>query len=167
MNIKTLQILLILSTLILSCKSHKEINRLAYELKCDKTIEFIFDKQSNTVQIEKVGPSIGESKIPNYELTFNQAVEELNENIKSEIKVTETIGFPTDSILKVKVKIDKIIWNFRTADAVMSTDIIFYFDNKEIKTTGTNTTYMHGTKKGNLRKSIKSGIYEFLKINCK
>ncbi|QNK77768.1 hypothetical protein H7F37_01365 [Winogradskyella sp. PAMC22761] len=161
-----MNIILISSIVMLNCKSHKEINKLASTLECTKPIEFIFDKQSNAVKIEKVGPSIGESKIPNYELTFIRAVNELNENMNTELKATQTLGFPSDSVLKVEVRIEKIIWDFRTTDAIMTTELNFKFEDKEIKTTGTNTTYVHGTKKGNLRKSLKSGIYEFLNIYC-
>jgi hypothetical protein len=166
LNIKILKILLISSLTILSCKSHKEINRLASEIKCDKSIELIFDKQSNIVKIEKVGPNIGESKIPDYERSFNKAVDELNVNMDIELKVTRAIGFPSDSIVKVKVRIERIVWEFRDTNAIMNTDLVFKLENKEIKTTGTNTTYFHGTKKGNLFKSLKSGIYKFLNIYC-
>ena len=151
---------------ITSCSSHKKINKLASNLNCNKSIAFIFDKQSNSVKIVKIGPNIGESKIPDYESTFIAAVEELQKSMNTKLSVENALGFPTDSVLRVNVKIEKIEWNFRAADAKMNTDIIFKVQDKEFPITGTNTVYWHGTKKGNLHKSLKSGIYQFLSSYC-
>lgn len=54
------------------------------------------------------------------------------------------------------------MWEFGHSNAIMPTELIFSFENQEVKTTGTNTVYVNGTKKGNLRKSIESGVYQFL-----
>jgi hypothetical protein len=152
--------------LITSCSSHKKINKLASKLSCNKSIEFIFDKQSNYVKIVKTGPNIGESKIPDYESTFIAAVAELQKSMNTKLSVENSIGFPTDSVVRVLVKIEKIEWDFRLADAIMNTDINFKVQGKEFPITGTNTVYWHGTKKGNLHKSLKSGIYQFLSSYC-
>ncbi|MEP2299662.1 MAG: hypothetical protein ABJJ39_05550 [Kangiellaceae bacterium] len=159
-------LLLLYIAFITSCSSHKKINKLASELNCNKSIEFVFDKQSNLVKIVKTGPSIGESKIPDYESTFVAAVEELQKSMNTKLNVENTFGFPTDSVVRVVVKIEKIEWNFRAADAIMNTEINFKVQNREFPITGTNTVYWHGTKKGNLHKSLKSGIYQFLSLYC-
>jgi len=152
--------------LITSCSSHKKINKLASNLDCSKSFEFIFDKESNFAKIEKTGPSIGESKIPDYESTFVAAVEELQQNTSTNLSVKNSFGFPNDNVVKVIVKIERIEWNFRTADAIMNTDLSFKVKDKEFLITGTNTVYWHGTKKGNLHKSLKNGIYQFLSAFC-
>lgn len=152
--------------LITSCSSHKKINKLASELNCNKSIEFVFDEQSNFVKIVKTGPNIGESKVPNYESTFVAAVKDLQKSTNNKLSVKNAFGFPTDSIVRVVVKIEKIQWNFRAADAIMYTDINFKAQSREYPITGTNKVYWHGTKKGNLHKSLKSGIYQFLRVYC-
>lgn len=152
--------------LIISCSSHKKINRLASELNCDKSIEFVFDEQSNFVKIVKAGPNIGESKVPDYKSTFVAAVEDLQKSMNTKLRVKNAFGLPNDSIVRVVVKIEKIEWNFRAADAIMYTDINFKVQSREFPITGTNKVYWHGTKKGNLHKSLKSGIYQFLSVYC-
>lgn len=151
---------------ITSCSSHKKINKLASNLDCSRSFEFIFDKESNYAKIEKTGPSLGESKIPDYESTFVAAIEELQQNTNTNLSVKNSFGFPNDTVIKVIVKIERIEWNFRTADAIMNTDLNFKVEDREFLITGTNTVYWHGTKKGNLHKSLKNGIYQFLSSFC-
>ena len=86
--------------------------------------------------------------------------------MNSSLTVKNSFGFPNDSVIRVVVEIEKIEWNFRVADAKMNTDINFKVQDREIPITGTNTVYWHGTKKGNLHKSLKSGIYKFLSSYC-
>lgn len=152
--------------LITSCSSHKKINKLASNLDCSKSFEFTFDNESNYAKIEKIGPSIGESKIPDYESTFVAAIEELQQNMSTNLSVKNSFGFPNDNVVNVIVKIERIEWHFRTADAIMNTDLSFKVEDKEFLITGTNTVYWHGTKKGNLHKSLKNGIYQFLSSFC-
>ena len=151
---------------ITSCSSHKKVNKLASQLNCNKSIVFIYDKESNLVKINKVGPNIGESKIPDYEETFIAAVEQLQKSMNTQISVEDELSFPSDTVERVVVKIEEIEWKFRFADATMSTDITFTVEGEVFPITGTNTVYWHGTKKGNLYKSLKSGIYQFLSTYC-
>ncbi len=152
--------------LLMNCRSHKNINRLADSLVCEKPIEFIFDKYSNVVKIEKVGPYIGESKIPDYELSFIKAVNELNKIVDGQLSVSNARGLPSDDIIKAEITITRILWEFTEVDATMSTDMVFKSNGEKVKITGKNVVYVHGTKKGNLWKSLKDGIYQYIYLNC-
>lgn len=150
-----------------ACSSHKKINRLAEQLECDKAYHFVFDDASNFTKIEYIGePTIGNSEYPNYKESFRKSIEQLNKSTSAKLVYKEAFGFPSDSIIQVRVRIEKIIWYIKKSSATMSTDLIYDINGKKIKITGDNTVHLAGTKTGNLYKSLKSGNLIFLNINC-
>lgn len=153
--------------LLASCASHTQVNDWASELKCDKIFHFSFDESSNIVKIEYKGvdPS-GHSEYPDYKRTFIESVEDLAEASKMNLFYKDALGFPSDSIIKVKVKIRKIIWTFYNSKAIMETELTYKLPDREINLTGTNKVYLGGTKKGNLYKSLKHGNYLFISAMC-
>ena len=153
--------------LLISCASHTKVNNWASELNCNKTFHFSFDTSSNVVPIDYQGvePS-GHSEFPDYKKTFIKSVEDLAEASKMNLFYRDALGFPSDSIIKVKVQIRKIIWTFYNSKAIMETELTYKLPNKKINLTGTNKVYLGGTKEGNLYKSLKHGNFMFISAMC-
>jgi len=152
--------------IIVSCASHKKVNKLTSQLNCNKTVHFVFDEASNFVKIEYKGEHIGKSKYPDYKKTFRESVEELNRNSQATLINKEAIGIPMDSITQVSVRIEKIVWDFNFSSALMEAELVYTMSGQKINIIGNNKVFMAGTKKGSLLKSLKHGNYIFLTILC-
>ena len=160
-------LLLVISFGFTGCASHKKINRLAQEMDCRKTILFLYDEAGDSVIMERKGFSAGNSPYPDYKLTMQKSIEELNKHTTANLLFRQSLGFPSDSVIQVKVLIKDITWTFGVWSALMETELIYQLDNKKIDITGENKVYLAGTKKGNLFKSLKDGHYQLLNYICK
>lgn len=151
---------------LFSCTSHKKVNKLASQLNCNKTIHFVFDDESKFAKIEYIGDHFGNSEYPDYKRTFIESVEELDKESLAKMEYKDALGFPSDSIIQVTVRIEKIVWDFGFSSALMETELIYKLPDRNINIIGNNKVHMAGTKKGNLFKSLKHGNYMFLSIIC-
>ncbi len=159
-------LLFLFFSFLYSCASHKIVDKNTAQLNCNKTIHFVFDDESKFAKIEYVGETLGNSEYPDYKKTFEKSVEELAEYSQANLEYKDALGFPSDSIIQVTVRIKKIVWNFGFSSALMETELIYKLPNRQINIIGNNKVYMAGTKKGNLFKTLKHGNYTFLSIIC-
>lgn len=159
-------ILLVILICLTGCASHKNINRLARELDCNKTIHFIWDEAGNSVKIDRQGTVLGDSPYPNYRKTFRESIEEINKHTSATLLYKESPGVPSDSVILVKVLGKDITWKWGLSSALMETELQYQLDDQKVNITGKNKVYLAGTKTGNLYKSLKEGHYQFLKYLC-
>jgi hypothetical protein len=151
---------------LFGCASHKKVNKLASQLNCNKTIHFVFDDESKFVKIEYKGDYSGNSEYPDYKMTFRESVEELDKESPANVEYRDALGFPSDSIIQVTVRIKKIVWDFGVSSALMETELVYKLSDRNMNIIGNNKVHMAGTKKGNLFKSLKHGNYIFLSVIC-
>jgi hypothetical protein len=88
------------------------MNKIKSQLN-NKTTHIIWDESNNFTRIESVehlkNDYASKKEKLNYKETFIKSLEELKQKIyKIRFK---RHGFPSDSIIQVTIKIDKIIWN--------------------------------------------------------
>ncbi len=153
--------------LFTTCASHTKVNQWVSELNCDRTFHFSFDESSNMVKIEYRGEeTVGNSEYPDYKMTFIESVQDLAKTSKMNLVYKDALGFPSDSIIKVNVKIKNIIWNIYNSKAIMEAELTYKLPDKEINIVGSNRVYLAGTKKGNLYKSLKHANFLFISAMC-
>jgi len=148
------------------CAPHTKINKLVAAIDCDKTIHFALDDNSRFAKIEYRGEHTGSSPNPDYRIALRAAVEELNKVSSANLVYKDALGFPSDSILPVTVKIEKIIWDFGTTAILMEAELIYKLPNREINLLANNKVFIGGTKRGNVFKTLKHGNYRLLSILC-
>ncbi|WP_394747727.1 hypothetical protein [Spongiimicrobium salis] len=150
-----------------ACAPHRKINRLASKINCDSNFEFTLDPSSKAVRVTYTGEHYGYSEYPNYDITMRASIEDLaKDNPQLKIAYTDALGFPSDSIVKVNVKIVKILWHFKDSSASMEVDLVYELPDRKIHLVGNNKVFVAGTKKGNLFKALKHGNYQFLASYC-
>lgn len=159
-------LVVLITIVIVGCASHKKVNKLASHLICDKEVHFTFAASNNDIMIEKKGWYMGDSRVPEFDDSFRRSLEELVRYPELKLKFKKTHETQSDSIDQVNVKIDSIIWNFGFSSATMETFLNYELPDQSIKVVGKNKVYLHGTKKGNLYKSLKNGNYWFLSKFC-
>ncbi|WP_312083044.1 hypothetical protein [Epilithonimonas hominis] len=111
---------------------------------------------SSQLIIAKSGPSAGIFMQPNTKETFKEAVIELANETKLNLKTNDT------EESNVVVKIKDINWIFKLSSAEMITEINFITDNTEYPVNGNFKNFSGGSEKNNLKKSFKNAIYNFL-----
>ncbi len=158
--------LLFSGSVLLGCASHKRVNKLASELDCNKTIHFVFDRESKFAKVEYLGSPSGDSPYPDYVKSFRASVEELDRDSKMKLRYKDALGFPSDSITQVTVKIERIVWGFKSSSALMEVELSYKMTDRKFNIIGNNKVYMSGTKKGNIFKCFKHGNYVFSSIIC-
>ncbi|SDH09249.1 hypothetical protein [Psychroflexus sediminis] len=151
---------------LVSCASHKKINRQISKVFCSEEFYFALDKSSELVKIKYQGEHWGKTKYPDYQSTFRDAIEELKSNSKIKMEYKHVLGFPSDKIIKVNVIIKSIEWEFKETSATMRTELLYEMPNDTIYITGVNKVIIGGSKTGNLMKSLKDGTYKFLTDFC-
>lgn len=124
-------IMLVILLCITGCASHKKINRLARELDCNKNIHFVWDEAGNSVKIDRQGVVIGNSPYPDYRKKFQESIEELNKHTSANLLYRRSQGFPSDSVLQVKVLIKDITWKWGFSSALMETEIQYQFHGEK------------------------------------
>lgn len=143
--------------LITSCStvqnySNNQLNQNFYK---NKTLIFELHPSSQLI-IAKSGPSAGIFMQPDSKETFKEALAELANETKLNLKTNES------EESNVIVKIKDINWKFGLSSAEMITDINFITDNTEYPVRGSFKNFSGGSEKNNLRKSFKNAVYNFL-----
>lgn len=154
-----------ITILLIGCASHKKVNKLASELNCKKPIHFAFDKESKFAKVEYKGAS-GDTPYPDYIKSFKESVEELERDSNMKLLYKDALGFPSDSIIQVIVKIESIVWGVGNFAALMEVELSYKMPDRELNIIGNNKVFMSATKKGNIYKCLKHGNYVFLSIVC-
>ncbi len=126
-------------TSLLCCKSHSEIKKLSSQINCNNTVHFVWDNDGNLAKTEKRGmhkdsyATFFKGKKLDYKQIFIESVEELNGNYIGKYIYKENHGFPSDSIIQVTVKLEKIIWNMGFSKLVKDTQLSYSISNKDIE----------------------------------
>ncbi|HAP95424.1 hypothetical protein [Epilithonimonas hominis] len=153
---KILSILISLFLLV-SCSTVQNYtnNNLNQDYYKNKVLVFELHPSSQLI-IAKSGPSAGIFMQPNTKETFKEAVIELANETKLNLKTNDT------EESNVVVKIKDINWIFKLSSAEMITEINFITDNTEYPVNGNFKNFSGGSEKNNLKKSFKNAIYNFL-----
>lgn len=143
--------------LLASCSTVQNYsnNQLNQDYFKNKTLIFELHPSSQLI-IAKSGPSAGIFMQPDSRETFKEALTELANETKVNLKTNEF----QDSNVMVKIK--DINWKFKLSSAEMITDINFITDNTEYPVTGSFKNFSGGSEKNNLKKSFKNALYNFL-----
>ena len=159
-------ILLFATLFLIDCGSTKKLNKLSSQLKCEKSIEFIYDKQSDGVKVELVNQVHGKYDVPNYELEFGNVINGFANNMNAELTVNDGFGFKLDSIHYVKMRIERIVLTFGELNTTLDTNILFQLKDKEFKITGNHSGYWETSTNSMFRKTLIDGVYQFLQMYC-
>ncbi|WP_435135245.1 hypothetical protein [Formosa sp. A9] len=140
LNIKAYSALIIVLFSLLSCKSHKEIKKLSSQIDCKKTIYFIWDDESNALQSQttgnyKLGYTFRNIDINLKEL-FIESVEKLNEDYKGTYIYGKYNGFPPDSIIQVRVKLEKLVWHLNYYKSKRDLQLVYSTSNEDFQFIG-------------------------------
>ncbi len=143
--------------LLASCSTVQNYsnNQLNQDYYKNKVLVFELHPSSQLI-IAKSGPSAGIFMQPNTKETFKEAVIELANETKLNLKTNDT------EESNVVVKIKDINWIFKLSSAEMITEINFITDNTEYPVNGNFKNFSGGSEKNNLKKSFKNAIYNFL-----
>ena len=146
------------------------MNKIYSQLNCNKTIHIVWDESNNFARIESVGTfkndyvsfAITKGKKLNYKEAFKKSLEELNKKHKTKFVFKERHGFPSDSIIQVTIKIDKIIWNKGFSKAVMDNYLIYKTKEKNIQIIGKSKAQTYAKAGKSLLQSFEHGNLLFL-----
>ncbi len=143
--------------LLASCSTVQNYsnNQLNQDYFKNKTLIFELHPSSQLI-IARSGPNAGIFMQPDSKETFREAVMELANETKVNLKTNE---FQESNVI---VKIKDINWKFKLSSAEMITDINFITDNTEYPVTGSFKNFSGGSEKNNLKKSFKNAVYNFL-----
>lgn len=130
-------------------------NNLNQDYYNKKALVFELHPSSQLI-IAKSGPRAGIPIAPDAKETFKEAVAELAQETRLNLKTNES------EESNVIVKIKDINWKFKLSSAEMITDINFITDNTEYPVIGSFKNFSGGSEKNNLKKSFKNAIYNFL-----
>lgn len=102
---------------------------------------------------------------PNTKMMFKQSIEELSKETKTNLIFTEETEKIPDNCILIKAEIKNISWHFGFSNATMKTLIYYSTQNLEkyIEIEGIHKSFGGGSKKNNLKKSLKNANFEFLK----
>jgi len=164
--------LLIIAILLLGCSSNRKMNKLQSQLKCNKTIHIVWDESSTFIQIEAVGTfkndyaTFTKGKKLNLKEIFIQSLEGLNKEYKTKFILKKQLGFPSDSIIQVTVKIDKIVWNKGYSTAIMDNYLTYKIKGKNIQVMGKSKAQSYANSRKSLLQSFEHGNLLFLLAAC-
>ncbi len=162
-------LLYLLVIVLYSCKSNKEIRQLSSQVNCTQKVYFVWDPESNFAKLEKIGAhksdyaSFGKGKRLDYKDIFIQSINELNKKYNGTFMYTESPDFPSDSVIVVRVKLEKEIRNMGYSKMITDMQLVYTTHNKELNLIGTSNGYK-GTKR--VLKCFESANLKFLIANC-
>jgi len=165
----------IIALLFIGCSSdrNRNINKMKAQLNCNKTVYIVWDESNNLAGIEAVGTfkndyaTFTKGKRPNYKEIFIESLEALNKKQKTKFILKKNLVFPTDSIIQVTVKIDKIIWNKGYSKAAMDVYLIYKMRGNDIMLVGKGKAQSYVNARKNLLQSFEHGNLQFLLSVCK
>src|SRR5690606_6611757 len=129
------------------CSSNKEIRKLSSQLDCSKRIYLVWDDESNLAKSEKIGnhkdsyASYWKVKKLNHKEIFIKSLKEFNEKHEGEYIYTENRGFPSDSIIQVSVRLEKIVWDMGFSKMITDLHLVYTTPNKELSLMGTSNGF--------------------------
>lgn len=144
---------------LLSCKSHKEIKKLSPQVNCNKTIYFIWDDESNVYKSEKRGNYIEGYSFRqidiDYKEIFIESIEKLNEDYKGNYIYGKYSGFPSDSVIQVHVKLEKLVWRLNFSKSKRDLQLLYSTSDNDFQFLG----------KSNRNRSSKAMLESFKHSN--
>lgn len=151
---------------MIGCASHKQTNRLASKIDCDRDFYFAYDERSDFEDFNYTGEHFGDSKFPDFKQTFIKSINELNNDTEMQLEFVESDMLPSNNSTFARVRIEEIRWNWGLTNAVMEVDLQYEMESQKIYLTGKNKLHMGGTKKGSLYKALKNGHFLFISSIC-
>jgi len=130
----------LISLVFISCSSsNRAIKSLKSQVTCDKIIHIVLDPENKFTRIESRGTSknnyisFSKSKRINYTSILKTSLEKINKKHKTRFIYKSNHGFPSDSIVQVTLKMDKIVWNKGFSKAQM--EVLFTYSVNDQKFT--------------------------------
>ncbi|WP_222982486.1 hypothetical protein [Flagellimonas meishanensis] len=163
------KVILIISVILnIGCVSHKQTNKLASEINCDRTFYFAYDERSDFEKFQYEGlPTYGDSKFPDFKQTFIKSIRELDKDTEMSLKYVDSNVLPSSSSTFSRVRIEDIRVVAGITSGVLEVDLLYQMEGEKIYLTGKNKMHVAFTKKGSLYKAIKNGHYLFISAICK
>ncbi len=93
-----------------------------------------------------------------YKQIFIESIEELNGNYSYK----ENHGFPSESIIQVTVKLEKIIWNMNFSKLIKDTELTYSINGKNIRLLASSNT--RGEK--GLKECFENANLQFIRTMC-
>lgn len=164
--------LLITSIVLLACSPGRKISSIKSQIKCNKTIHFVWDKSSDLIKIETQGTfkneyaSFTKRKKLDYKKIFIESLENLNKKYKTKLFIKKSHGFPSDTIIQVTIKIDEIIWNKGFSNASMDNSLIYKTNDNSVQIAGISKNQSIANADKSLLQSFEHGNLLFLLASC-
>ncbi|WP_108422670.1 hypothetical protein [Flagellimonas amoyensis] len=153
--------------LVLGCASHKETNKLASKINCDRSFYFAYDERSDFEDFQYEGiPTYGDSKFPDFKQAFIKSIQELDEDTEMSLEFVESNMLPSISSTFARVRIEDIRVKAGISSGVLEVDLLYQMEGEKIHLTGKNKMHVAFTKKGSLYKALKNGHYLFISSIC-
>jgi len=162
----------IMIVLLIGCSSNRKMNKIISQLNCTKTIYITWDDSNDLSQIESVGTfkndyaSFTIGKRLNYKEIFIESIGELNKKHHTKFVLRDRPAFATDSIIQVKVKIDKIVWNKGFSKAIMDNHLIYQMRGQNISIMGKSKAQSYASARRSLLESFEHANLLFLLAAC-
>lgn len=165
LGIKLCSALLVILFSLLGCKSHREIKKLESQIECKKTIYFIWDDESNVFKSEKRGNYKEGYTFRNididYKELFIESIEKLNEDYEGTY-IYGNSAFPSDSVIKVRVKLEKLVWHLNFSKSKRDLQLLYSTPNKEFRFLGMSKRKKHKA----MLESFEHGNLQFILAAC-
>jgi len=143
--------------LTISCSSIQNYSQNDLDLEFYREKTLVFQMTSTGFQhINMEGAYMGSVAKPDFKETFAEAVSEMAEETKLNLK---TGVFPESNI---DVKVLDANWRFKLSSAELTTKINFHTSFGNYESVGTFKNGSGGSERKNLKKSFKNCIYNFL-----
>ncbi|WP_299214646.1 hypothetical protein [uncultured Aquimarina sp.] len=166
LSIKLCSALIIVLLSLLGCKSHKEIKKLASQVECKKTIYFIWDDESNVFQSEKRGNYKEGYTFRNididYKELFIESIEKINNDYEGTYIYGKYSGFPSDSVIEVRVKLEKLVWHLNFSKSKRDLQLLYSTPNKDFQFLGKSKRKKHKA----MLESFEHGNLKFILAAC-
>lgn len=152
---KIAYLLFFVTTISCSSVQNYSQNNLDLEYYREKTLTFQITS-TGVQHINMEGTYAGSVAQPNFKETFAEAVSEMAEETKLNLKISV---YPESNI---DVKVLDANWRFKLSNAELTTKINFHTSFGNYESMGTFKNAGGGSERKNLKKSFKNCIYNFL-----
>lgn len=159
-------VLIISSSFIFSnCGSTKGIKQLSSQINCSKKIYFIWDDKSNYFKTEKTGNFnyLVKGKKRNHKEIFINSINKINKKYKGDYLYSEHPGFPSDSVILVSVKLEKIVWNMGFSKIIVDMQLTYTTNGNHLGLIGQSIGFK-GEK--SYMQCFEDATLQFIIANC-
>ncbi len=159
-------ILIISSFFIFSnCSTTKEIKKLSSQINCSKKIYFVWDVESNYFKVEKTGNFnyLGKGKKRNHKEMFINTINKINKKYEGDYFYSEHQEFPSDSIILVSVKLEKIVWNMGFSKTIVDMQLTYTTNENQLGFIGQSVGFK-GEK--SYMQCFEDATLQFILANC-